>query len=333
VPKKNDAVEKLAFQVMDDLNRAYSVEIPDEQHVHLVDDGAFVEVMDRDLIEGDTPTGVDSAFQTDFEHEFEMREAAYKGPDGQKLDDLDHAINLRHMQREEAAKEAPHRNINPPSWDRGKLGGGYLLRPGVPTSAAGLQQLLVHWPGDDREVVPVVVTANPLNPLPTSGFVLRPFINVKWGNNNGEFEADIDVGTGVQLAISASSVYVTAGLDALSTTDLFVSAAIGFYSADKACQAARTSYLDAIASGATTAGIARPRFATTIASFLRSDVANAYTLNLKDANGTIIGAIAVAANTIVTNVPLPNDCRTVDVVNGGAGGSTPSARLVWGLSF
>lgn len=328
-----NALDKLGLQVLRDLNRgAFAVEIPDEQHVHLTDDSAFVEIADRQLVEGDTPSGVDSAFQTDFEHDFEMRERAYRGPNGQKLDDLDQAINLRQMQREEAAKVSPHRNVNPASWDSGILGGQAI----VPANSAALGQAkeVVMWVGEDREALPVLITLRPRElPTPAGGAgIIRPFARIRWGTRNGEFVAHVDVGTGVQLALGASSVYVEVGLDVGSTVDSQIAAALSFWSADKSTPATRTAYIDALAAGGTLANVLRPNFATTIQSFVRSDVAGAYTITMRDISLNNVGQFVVPANAnFVGPVQLPNDCRSVDVTSAAAG--ITNGRLTWGLSF
>lgn len=304
--------------------------VDDERRVHILSNPATTEIADDELAQGDGGTSV---FEDDFTHMLERREQAAVGPGGQQLDDMDQAINIRHMEREENQAISPHANVNPSSWDRGLLGGAVLVQPNVDTTLEGPLQPVVFWPGDDRETLPVLITLTPqlLPNAAAQGPVIRPFARIRWGTRNGEFTADVDIGAGVQLALGASSVYVDVGLDASSNTAFNIFGGLSFWSADKATPALRTAYIDSLA-GAGTKAIDRPRFATTIQAFERTDTTVIYTLNFLDTGNTTIASRIIAANGYLASpIALPNDCRTINVVSGS--GSPSNARLTFGLSF
>lgn len=300
---------------------------PFDREVHLIDDGGLTEIADTELRQGG---GGDSIFADDFTHMVEQRERAMFGPNGEPLDDFDQNLMIREQQRREIAEQGDdtHQTNNPSSWDRGLLGGNVIVQPGTAT-AQGQTQTVAYWPGDDFETLPVVVTIAPLMPLP-AGAQVRPFARVRWATRNGEFTAEIDCGTGMQFCITASSVYVDVGQDAGSNQQIQVYGALSYWGTNTATPAYRTSYIDSIGIAATV-NVKRPAFATTLFGFERASN-GAYTLNFRDINGTLIGSRSyAAANYIINPISLPNDCASIDVVNGSGGIDT--VRLVWGLSF
>ncbi len=299
---------------------------------NLVDDGAFTELEDSDEVDWGNADG-DSPIVSDQTHDFQLRAEATVGPNGEALDEIDAKYQYREMKRAEDNKLAPSVSIVPPSWDSGTLGGSAQIKPNQDTTLAGPIQPLVFWEGEDRESCPVTITVNPLDlPLPNgTGTVgtVRPIATIKWGTRNGTFEVDIDIGTGVQLVLCASAVYVSAYLDGGSDTPITVSAGIGFYASSPRNPATRTAYIDNQGSGATVS-VPRAKFSSTIVAFERADTTFQYTLAFLDINSQTIGRRVIQAGTYLTSpIILPNDVVQVDVINGGGAGA--KSRLVYGV--
>lgn len=290
------------------------VEISSGRPVRLVDDGATTEVAD-DYV--DNPGSI---FASEFDAELHDRAASHYGPDGQPVDDVDAAIQLRDRQRAREHAISPSTSINPASWDRGTLGQTVELKPGPTADAPGQRVMAAYWSGDDREVCPVTVTVAPAMPLPAG--IVRPVATVQWGVHGARYQADVDAGTGTELTISASSVYVSLYLDAGSTVACTASASIGFYSSNRTSPVTRTAHLTFTASGNVT--VPRPAFAATVAGFESDDPAGLYTLMLVDGAGTIVG-VRAGVQHLTAPIVLPDDVIAV-VVSG-----TGAARLIFGM--
>lgn len=313
--------------------------------VELIDNGAYIQIADHEF---DVSDNGDSPYQSDFEHMIAMREAAHVGPDGSFLDDLDQKFRVMELEKAEQDAKSPQVSINPASWDRGSLGGIAAAQPNLigfsgPTpipdpTAPGQLNTIVFWPGDDRESCPVTITLSPLIGSVVEGApvvavtdtVERPVARIRWGTKNGQFTADVDVGTGVEFCVEAASVYVSAYMDKGSTVPMNLMASIGFYAAARLSPATRTVYIDNLGVG-DVERIVRPNFATAITGFERPDATDQYVITMYTINGTtIIGQRVIApSNYLDTPLVLPNDCYYVDVTNNGGG--TSSSRIIFGL--
>lgn len=306
----------------------------DETPTTVIDNGASLQILDREFEHGDNG---DSPFQSDWEHDLEQREQAQRGPKGEVLDDLDAMFHKKVLEEEDAKSVAPFATINPPSWDRGVLGGEVTILPNEAPKD------VVYWPGDDRETIPITVSLQPLLPAlvggaldPSQGsggaiVVSKPFAIVKWGTKNGQMQAEIDIGRGVEFTIAASSVYVLVGVD-YSTAACTIRGAISFYAATRTQPACRTKYINGIntlAAGASVS-IFRPDFASTINSFWRSNPLDQWLLQFFDGAGNLIHTRVVAPSTYLeTPIVLPNDFSYVTVTNQSQ--NQGRARLVFGL--
>lgn len=303
--------------------------------IRLVSNGAYTDIADNELLVGDNG---DSPYATDFDQLIQQRAQASYGPNGEYLDDLDKESNLAAIQKRTAEVTSPHASINPRTYDRGVLGGIAQCAPGTATTPGQLQQI-VFWPGEDRETVAITVTVAPAASANLEGTAgtgsgvqkSRPVARVNWGTRNGQFEIDVDVGTGFEFCISASTVYVSVYQDAGSTITQNLMAAISFYSAARLAPAARTAYLDSQAGG-TTRLVKRPNFASSIIGFERDVVTAQYTLTFIDKNNATIGVRVIAPSTYLTSpIILPNDCSAVYVQSNALPSTTTSSRLVFGL--
>lgn len=289
------------------------------------------------IMEGPYDDNPGSAFASEFD-EILDRHAAVNA--AFPTNDLDAYTQLQAQQRAAENAIAPFTCINPASADRGNLGQSVLLKPGrtISTSvfADGEPQLVANWPGDDREACPVVVTAAPA--LPYSSNIARIVAKIQWGVHGAKFEVLVDVGTGFELTISASNVYLSLYLEggdfttsgAATETDTLASGAIGFQQADHqqaVVRSVRSAGLVTGAGGGFT--VSRPAFATSLLSFERSDTGGPTTLTFRDQNNTTIFVRQYAALAYVgAPISLPSEIASVFVTNGGA---DSKITLVFGL--
>ena len=297
---------------------------------YLLDDGAFRSIEDAER-GGDS----DSAFVTDFEHEQELIEASHYLPSGQPLQsDLDQATLRRELQRREERREAPPVSIVPVSFDRGVLGANVAVVPGNPTTIAGPLSQLVHWPGDDRECIPVSVFVQPSPPFPTASGSqpLRLVANCQFGNHGGKFSFDCDVGTGTAFTLNCSSIYVSVGMEASSSRpswDVFGS--LGFYAINRTRPLTRTAYIEDLAPETTTT-LVRPNFANTVEFIGRSDRAVQVTLNFQDLAGNTVVQRHLTASQYGDYIPMSNDTYLINVTNDSTT-VTLDLRIIFGLGF
>jgi hypothetical protein len=271
-------------------------------------------------------------FQDDFEKLVQDREQAMVDAGGE---DIDRDFLLREQENAEANVVAPHACANPASWNRGVIGGAVKVQPSGDPAVAGQFTQVAHWPGDDRETVPVAITVMPridpaLVPLVATG-VFRPIGRVRWGTRGAQFELVFDVGIGAQFSIAASSAYLDVGLDVGSDTAMLISGALSFWGVSSAgSQQTRTDYTGTIANGGNVTRT-RPQFASTIVDVGRSVATVPFTIDILDANATVIDERTIAASTFVQSpIYLPNDCRGIKISNTDAG--NPAVfRVIWGL--
>lgn len=310
-------------------------------------DGEVLEEIDaltnyRSMQEDSTDTGLESPTPSgvtdDFQEHLEAREEAHIISGGDELGAIAH---LRTRQRVAENEAVPARSINPASWDRGLLGGTATFDPTVlqttdntTGSAKGGEVIqVVHWPGDDRETIPITVTFQPYS-LPSFGAstkIMRPFARIQWGTRNTQFQADVDIGVGEAITLAASSCYVSLGMDSGSNLAYTLGAAISFYATSRPVQATRTMYLTMDNSGGADSTFIRPQFSTSILGFDRADPTTQWVLKFKDFANTLIYERLIAPNTYLTSpIYLSNDVAFLSVnVSGGSGSDT--TRIIWGL--
>lgn len=308
------------------------VEISDARPTNLaVNKGDTVSIM-----EGPYEDNPGSDFASEFDHIMDMHAAAQAAS---PTNDLDAHVRLEAAKREEENELAPFTCINPVSLYRGNLGQTVTLKPGATLStsvfADGDPQLVSFWPGDDREVCPVTVTAAPV--LPYSSNILRAVAVIKWGVHGAKFEVRIDVGTGFEVTINASNVYLSvyleggdfSGSSPADVSDHLVGGAIGFQQSDHQQPVIRSINSNGTIQNGGTFTALRPAFATSLLSFERSDISGPTTLNFLDQNGTIRFVRQYAALAYIGSpISLPGEIASVQVSNGGAG---TNLTLVFGL--
>lgn len=309
------------------------VEIADaDGPVHLASSGGDT----TSIMEGPYQDSRGDAFPTEFDRVLDMHAAANAAfPEN----DLDVHTQLQNMQRAAENEVAPFTCINPASLDRGNLGQTLTLLPGIETSvsvfADGPEQMAAFWPGDDREACPVTVTSAPV--LPYSSSIVRAVARIKWGVHGAKFEVLVDVGTGFELPINASNVYLSLYLEGGSFIgggeptmgDQLVAGAIGFYSADHQQAVVRSVRSGSIAAAGTFTA-QRPAFATSLLSFERDDLSGPTTLEFLDQNSVRRSERQYAALAYITDpIPLTAEISAIQMTNGA--GTSVQFSLVFGL--
>lgn len=204
-----------AAAVVDQLSRlvanhepTHTSEIVDakDDEVHLVDNGASLEMADR----------VDGGI-TDFDLQVKARNEALQATGG---DDLAAHVLLQDSHVQSVQAQAPTVSTNPPSAITSLLGGQATLTP-PPRGAGPALVEVARWNGADNEAQNVTVTLGPAQIVDTIiggvGVDLqsRPFARVQWGTRGFALSADIDIGLGQQFSIGASYVSLSVGMEAL----------------------------------------------------------------------------------------------------------------------
>ena len=318
-------------QEFEDFSSGGCVDIADPGGpIHLVSNGGDT----TSIVEGPYDDNPGSAFASEFDVILD-RHAAVNA--AFPTNDLDAHTQLQAEQRAAENAVAPFTCINPASLDRGNLGQSVLLKPGISPATSvfldGDPQMVAFWPGDDREACPVTVTAAPQLPYSTS--IVRAVANIKWGCHGAKFEALVDIGSGFELSINASNVYLSLYLEGgdftgstpASMGEQIVAGAIGFQQASH--QQAVVRSVRSIGNVAGTFTALRPAFATSLLSFERGDTGGPTTLNFLDQNGTTIFIRTYPAATYVGSpISLTSEIAAVRVTNGGA--ATPFT-LIFGL--
>lgn len=297
----------------------------------------------------DTPRGPGSyqdnpgsIYKTEWDHQLDMFSRAQVGPNGQPVDDLDMFTQVQEQQREEENAESQFTNSNPPSLNRGNLGQSVTLNAGAVTTGAvyntfadGPSQMVAFWPGDDRDVQAITVTAQPNVPISTSKIV-KLVAKVNWGVHGAKFTVFIDVGTGIEFALNASNAYVELFLEGDSynnastpaNTSYVAAGSIGFKNTSRTQALVRA--VRKIGTSGGTVTVTRPAFASSLVAFDSDLGAGSVTLNFLDAMGQIVFTRVYAANAFITTpVSMPADVVQVQFVPTSSG--VYIATLTFGL--
>lgn len=284
---------------------------------------------DGDEIDSDIAIGA-GALDYNRGDNLEIADRLLSGP-LQHVDSLEaKAILMRHREAAQA-KVAPWSNSNPPSASGAILGNQITLLPDAP------EVEVARWTGaDEVETGPVTVTLGyvQLNSLQTPGAIfagqLRPIARVVWGTRGMVFTADIDLGTGAQLTITASTVSVRMLMPSKAGTtpgaSIVCSAMISFKQCVRTAPLTNTVYVDGLAGGGTqSADIAIPAFAKGVRIW-RSAPGNAIRFIINGLGGNQTTAFSIPASTDANAeaVPpaffeLPGNSTTFSILNSGAG--------------
>jgi len=189
---------------------------------------------ERAGIEVDSDEQEEEALGDDLADRIRQREDAVVGSGGSEIAMLQ---QVGEAHKDALSAVARNVRINPPSAYRALLGGKALCSPGqAPVE-------VINWVGDDVEATPVTITVSPypaiyrgpaVAALTQTGF---GFARIQWGTRDSLHTVDVDVGSGFQVTIAASVVYVSVFLDPLSklldNTKFGISASLGFFTGNR----------------------------------------------------------------------------------------------------
>lgn len=302
--------------------------------------------------------GMEAVFLDDYDARLQQIAESRFGPEGQPLDDLTAKAQDQQIQRDAARDLAPPVSINPASAYHGLLGGQATVYPLTDGAGNYVQTSteVARWTGRDTEACPVSIALDPLPanvaPLytgqtgvipppapPAVNPIIRPFARIQFGTRDGLVKVEVDIGSGTQIVVPASNVYVEVGLDAGSNTEFRMSSSLAFSTVLRTLPTTRTVYIDAQATDSNPANsfqILRPARAIELVGFERVDPAAAYTLYFLGVDNNVSNPLyvrTIAANAILTApIFLSNDVYYI-WVSKTAGAGTSNARVIFGLEF
>lgn len=263
----------------------------------------------------------------DFHQLQQAHEAAGVDEQGRPVDELVKLIRLQDMQSEGLSADAPWVRIGPKSSQNALLGGTAQV------SAGQAAQQVVRWVGEDVEATAVTITFNGNLTTNASPAKVRAFARITWGVRDSTFTMDIDVGSGQQVNVNGSNVYVAVYLDATTvpaSVAFQLTASLGFNTVDRSTIATKSSYIDGLGNGGTSAAQARPNFAANL-QFERDDPTAQWVIQFQRIDGTVAYQRVVIANqNLTTPVALGGDVAQVVVQNNGS--SPGNATIMWGIN-
>jgi hypothetical protein len=252
--------------------------------------------------------------------------------EGRPRSDLDRMAHSAGLKQQAIQTVAPFVRINPETASRALLGGRATVNPGQDPVQ------VINWVGEDVEACAVTITLQPLIVFGTSGAsspaTIQGFARISWGSRDGVQTVDVDVGSGCQLTVVASVVYVSVGQQPLTGLllggPLTLSASLGFFTCTRTEPLTYTNYVDNAATNQIDT-FARPAFASHV-YFARFPQGDSWTLDFRRNNGgaPIYSRVIPADVFLDAPIKLPNDTGMVKVIYTGA---TPvnTSRLMWGL--
>lgn len=289
----------------------------------------------------DLYTDMPSFGPTEFDRMIAQRAEAQHNAEGDANDDLQAHAQLAEAEQRVERADAPFACINPPSFNRGTPGQTVTLKPGTSvfdlagltfTIEDGEPQLVAFWSGLDREVCPVTVTCAPVLPIAGVANANNSFIRatavVKWGAHGAKFQAVIDVGTGFEIVVNASNVFLevflegavwalASGLIVPATREYLVAGSVGTYPAMRTQPAVRSLRADLIAASLS-ATFDRPAFAATVVGVER--IASPFDMTFLDANGVALSTRSfLATEFITTPIVMYGPVVSVMITDTGAG--------------
>ncbi len=239
---------------------------------------------------------------------------------GRPMSDLERMAAVAGKKAQAIQVVAPFVRVNPETASRALLGGRASVRPGQDP------QLVINWVGEDVEAVPVTISFNPILDLSTDTVIPRGFVRIMWGTRDGIQTVDVDLGSGGQLTVCASVVYVYVGSQTFTNTNITIAASLGFYPCVRTEPLTFTNYMEASPTGPYT--FYRPAFASHV-YFERYDETNAWTLDFRAQTSGIYTRKVLVNGYLLAPVKLSNDVTKIVCTNVTAG--TDKARLIWGL--
>lgn len=267
----------------------------------------------------------------DFEEFAQRREEMLQQAGG---DELGREILMRQHQTAELNQQANFVRHAPISAVGQQLGSTQNVAPGETKQVA-------RWDGvDDSEAQAVTVVLGPVRALPPpqgTGVNTIPFATILWGNRGTLQQADIDIGRGCQLTVTASSVQVLVGLeDNAANGTLDLTGMISFGTCVRTLPLTRSVYIADLKAGTSNTKIDVPAFAKRV-TLMRVNPTVDVSLTLLDysfsgAYGVDFAATAGGFETLPLNyVDLTGDIAHIQVSNNGA--ADTMVRLLFELDL
>jgi hypothetical protein len=272
-------------------------------------DGAWLDVEDRQ-----TPEDEDS----DFSDLVQAREQALVDGGG---DTLAQEAIFADRHRAALARDAAFVRNVPKSITTAMLG------QQVQVNSDGTTKQVVYWQGATEETLPVTVAISPISTSINAGGLTglaQPFAKVTFGTMNGVHTFFVDIGTGIQFTVPASSITVDVGLETqtgIRSSSMLIAGAISFHPTVRTSPLTRTVYVDPIPNG--DAIIQVPPFARRVI-FYRNPATTAITaFNFVDTFSRVVYQTALAASAQFTDpIWLSTDVTSVDIFAADGTGSS-----------
>ena len=262
-------------------------------------------------------------------------------PTSLPVQDLDHQADLREKAFLESGRVAKYVNTVPPSAFRGTMGGQQEVFSGGPALD------VAWWQGesdaDNRAVTITLDNVGPIiNGFPTAinvcdggRYSYRPYANIFFGTRCMGIKVVVDIGTGCQFTVGASSVRVQIGMDAPGgiapgVGSMQLTAMLTHFATQRQTPITRSLYADAIGASATQ-NFKVPKFGKTVLPIVSSDPTGQTQLDFLDVGGANVGSFLFVNGTTYPSAVVPPDAYTVNVTNKGLNAS--NTRVMFGLSF
>lgn len=264
-------------------------------------------------------------------------------------DSLTQKASLRQDKWQELNNVANFRRINPPSVLQGVIGGQQPIELTVDNYRNPPRPEVANWGGDDSETLPVTVVFAPVQQVQNAiqQVELQPIGIVQFGTRGMAVRAEVDIGTGVQFTINASSVILQVTLETdpnfvfppgnntLATARL--SGMLSFYTTTHTNSITRTKLVYPSA-GPVATNVVVPPFSRNVYICRSTTATNptgaALTLDFKNSQGFTVHTRFLAAGAYIDEpIPLGNSVVSIDVTYTGGGFSGPVVSLIFGLAF
>jgi hypothetical protein len=248
---------------------------------------------------------------------------------------LDQKVSLRANKWNELVKSAHFVRTNPPSVLNGILGN-------QATVGLGEQKQVVNWGGEDSETLPCTITCAPVSdPQPVgANATFRPFAKIRFGTKGFLVNAEVDIGRGMQLTVSGSSVTVMVALPPSLQIPPYelpptmqIAGMLSFYPIVRTVPITRTLYIDTpIGQGSTALFI--PPFSKQL-RLAKQVIGVGATINILDSSGnSTLGTYLVPAGTQMTSpILLPNGAEIITLSDTATPANSVAGTLIFELAL
>ncbi len=226
-------------------------------------------------------------------------------------DDLTRKAMLRSQEHARLETVAPFARINPPSILKGTMGGQDRVATGDGVTEVERNAQVALWGGDDAETTSVTVTFSQVQQLNnaaglvmTSDAVVIPYGIIQFGTRGFLVKAEVDIGLGCQITLSASRVSLQVALE--PTTGIRktaqLSGMLSFHPIVRTKPITRTKYFTTAVAAVT---VLCPAFAKDVVVF-RDTIGVAMTLLFLDSNAAVRYVFTLAAGVVQTDDSASN---------------------------